>query len=196
MSNNKLVLIRKRLENIENPIIFALTERTIFRYESDFMNKFGDFWKEYRELKLKFFVKNETFEDIEKKLFSYYFSEILFNNCANTDLPILSIFTKDLNLLSLVTERLLLGVSVAQTKFQSEPGLYQKLAKENKKEEIMQKLTNSEVEEKILLRIEEKARRFNFVNPDFKPKVAVTFYRDCIIPLTKEIELAYLLNCK
>lgn len=196
MQQDRLVLIREKLENMENPIIFALAERIIYRYDSDFMYKFKDFWKEYNKLKLKFFVKQETFEDVEEKLFSFYFSKILFENCANKDLAESSILAKDLNLLSLVTERLLLGISVAQAKFQSEPELYQKLAKENNKEEIMRKLTNSEVEEKILFRIEEKAKQLNFVNPDFNPEAAVSFYRDCIIPLTKEIELAYLLNCK
>lgn len=196
MQQDRLVLIREKLENMENPIIFALAERIIYRYDSVFMHKFKDFWKEYNKLKLKFFVKQETYEDVEEKLFSFYFSKILFENCANKDLDVSSILAKDLNLLSLVTERLLLGISVAKAKFQSEPELYQKLAKENNKEEIMRKLTNSEVEEKILFRIEEKAKQLNFVNPDFNPEVAVSFYRDCIIPLTKEIELAYLLNCK
>lgn len=194
MQQDRLVLIREKLEDMENPIIFALAERIIYRYDSVFMHKFKDFWKEYNKLKLKFFVKQETYEDVEEKLFSFYFSKILFENCANKDLDVSSILAKDLNLLSLVTERLLLGISVAQAKFQSEPELYQKLAKENNKKEIMRKLTNSEVEEKILFRIEEKAKQLNFLNPDFKPEVAVVFYRDCIIPLTKEIELDYLLN--
>jgi hypothetical protein len=124
MQQDRLVLIREKLENMENPIIFALAERIIYRYDSVFMHKFKDFWKEYNKLKLKFFVKQETYEDVEEKLFSFYFSKILFENCANKDLAESSILAKDLNLLSLVTERLLLGISVAQAKFQSEPELY------------------------------------------------------------------------
>ena len=196
MQQDRLVLIREKLEDMENPIIFALAERIIYRYDSVFMHKFKDFWKEYNKLKLKFFVKQETFEDVEEKLFSFYFSKILFENCANKDLAESSILAKDLNLLSLVTERLLLGISVAQAKFQAKPELYKKLANDNDIKEINNQLTNAEVEQKILVRIKEKAARFNFVNPDFNPEVAVSFYRDCIIPLTKEIELAYLLNCK
>ena len=99
-----------------------------------------------------------------------------------------------MNLLSLVTERLFLGISVAQAKFQAKPELYKKLANDNDIKEINNQLTNAEVERKILIRIKEKTARFNFVNPDFNPEVAVSFYRDCIIPLTKEIELDYLLN--
>lgn len=194
MQQDRLVLIREKLENMENPIIFALAERIIYRYDSDFMYKFKDFWKEYNKLKLKFFVKQETYEDVEEKLFSFYFSKILFENCANKDLAESSILAKDLNLLSLVTERLLLGISVAQAKFQAKPEIYKKLANDNDIKEINNQLTNAEVEQKILVRIKEKAARFNFVNPDFKPEVAVVFYRDCIIPLTKEIELDYLLN--
>ena len=93
-------------------------------------------------------------------------------------------------------ERIRIGIFVAQAKFDASPELYQKLANENNIQEINKQLTNIDVELKILDRIKEKACQLNFINPNFNPEIAVSFYKDCIIPLTKELELEYLLMCK
>lgn len=199
MPQTRLMSIRETLRLMEDSIIFTLIERSRYKSSHDCLDLFRKFWNEQNSLVFKFQssrAESKIFSEIQEKLFSFYFTNILPANCKDKELPLTSVFLKDTNILFQVSERMQQGIFVAQAKFQSEPELYQKLAKENNEEEIMRKLTNSEVEEKILFRIEEKAKQLNFVNPDFNPEVAVSFYRDCIIPLTKEIELAYLLNCK
>ena len=197
MSQTLLMSIRDTLKLMEDSIIFTLIERSRYKSSHDNLDSFRKFWTEQSSLLLKFQankIESKIFSEIEEKLFSFYFTNILPANCKDKELSLTSIFMKDTNILFQVRERMLQGIMFAKAKFQSEPELYQKLAKENNKEEIMRKLTNSEVEEKILFRIEEKAKQLNFLNPDFNPEAAVVFYRDCIIPLTKEIELDYLLN--
>ena len=199
MPQTRLMSIRETLRLMEDSIIFTLIERSRYKSSHDCLDLFRKFWNEQNSLVFKFQssrTESKIFSEIQEKLFSFYFTNILPANCKDKELPLTSIFLKDTNILFQVSERMQQGIFVAKAKFQSEPELYQKLAKENNKKEIMRKLTNSEVEEKILFRIEEKAKQLNFLNPDFNPEVAVSFYRDCIIPLTKEIELAYLLNCK
>lgn len=88
---------------------------------------------------------------------------------------------------------------VAESKFLSNPDEYSHLAKENDTEGLMKLLTREEVERRIIQRIEEKVSHIQEVsNPDIRHlvdgKVIATYYRDTIIPLTKEGEILYLLN--
>ena len=201
MSEKKLVMIRESLENMEYPIIFMLMERLKYQFDSTTLQAIKSFLdtlkcsktavqkEEYPEL-------NNIFFKLEEKLFSFYFSKILPNNSGSKELPITSIFLKDANFFMQVMERIRIGIFVAQAKFDASPELYQKLANENNIQEINKQLTNIDVELKILDRIKEKACQLNFINPSFNPEIAVSFYKDCIIPLTKELELEYLLMCK
>lgn len=202
MSQNQLQTIRETLKSMEEPIIFSLAERARYKFYPENQQIFHNFWKEQNEIRAKLQTSQinadymRIFCQAENKLLSFYFSNFLPVSCGSLELPTESAFFKDLNILFNISERMRLGINVAVAKFQANPELYRKLAADNNIEEINKQLTNNEVEQKILQRVGETAKRFDFVNPLFSPQTAMSFFKDCIIPLTKEIELEYLLSCK
>lgn len=202
MSQNQLQTIRETLKSMEEPIIFSLAERTRYKFYPENQQMFHNFWKEQNEIRAKLQTSQinadytRIFCQAENKLLSFYFSNFLPVNCGSLELPTESAFFKDLNILFSISERMRLGINVAAAKFQANPKLYRKLTADNNIKEINKQLTNNEVEQKILQRVGETAKRFDFVNPLFNPQTVASFFKDCIIPLTKEIELEYLLSCK
>lgn len=202
MSPNHLQTIRETLESLEEPIIFSLAERAKYTFHPENTQLFHRFWKKQNKIKSKLRAPQpeaafyKLFHSVEAKLLSFYFLNFLPVNCGSYELSTASVFFKDLHVLFQISERMQLGICVAKAKFQTNPELYRTLAAENNSEEINKQLTNNEIEQKILLRVEDKTKRFNSVNPAFNPHAAVSFFKDCIIPLTKEIELEYLLSCK
>ncbi|MFQ3619968.1 MAG: chorismate mutase [Spirochaetales bacterium] len=86
---------------------------------------------------------------------------------------------------------------VGEVKFQSNPTLFTTLLKQGDREALLKALTRKEVEQKILERVREKAVTIQAtirtpVRTQLKAEVVSAFYRDTIIPLTKEGELRYL----
>jgi chorismate mutase len=90
---------------------------------------------------------------------------------------------------------------VAESKFREDPAGYGALARKNARAEIAAKLTRREVEERIIARVREKveaaqATANRQVRVLVDPEAVVRFYRDTVIPLTKEGEVRYLLSRK
>jgi chorismate mutase len=88
---------------------------------------------------------------------------------------------------------------VAENKYRADPEGYSNLVLTGDRAAIMEKLTRPEVEDRILLRVEQKVeymqREANRgVRVLIDPDKVLTFYRDHVIPLTKEGEVLYLLN--
>ncbi|HEX2956046.1 MAG TPA: chorismate mutase [Chitinispirillaceae bacterium] len=88
---------------------------------------------------------------------------------------------------------------VAECKFRSAPGEYTSMIKCRDHNALLDKLTRKDVEEQIINRIFEKIcsiqRDVNkLVRQVIDPQIIVTFYRDTVIPLTKEGEILYLMN--
>ena len=88
---------------------------------------------------------------------------------------------------------------VAECKFRGDPHGYANLIKEKNQEALLKKLTRRAVEEKIIVRIKEKVKRVqakvnrsvrNFVMPE----PIIVYYKDFLIPLTKQGQILYLLN--
>ncbi|MEM5947485.1 chorismate mutase [Spirochaetia bacterium 38H-sp] len=91
------------------------------------------------------------------------------------------------------------SIMVAESKFRMNREGYTALIKAEDRDGLLSLLSRPEVEETILARVREKTstiqsgvdRRIRRV---VEPDVIVSFYRDTIIPLTKEGEVLYLLN--
>lgn len=88
---------------------------------------------------------------------------------------------------------------VAESKFRSDEATYRKLINDKNQEELMRLLTRPEVEERILIRVGEKARHMQALsNKSVRTIIPedsiIALYKDYIIPLTKKGELAYLLQ--
>ncbi|CCC67665.1 hypothetical protein NCAS_0A11070 [Naumovozyma castellii] len=111
-----------------------------------------------------------------------------------------SVATRDCEVLQNLSRRIHFGKFVAEAKFQSAKELYIELIKNKDVEGIMKHITNSAVEEKILERLTKKAEVYG-VDPTNKegerritPEYLVKIYKEIVIPITKEVEVEYLLR--
>lgn len=107
----------------------------------------------------------------------------------------------DVACLQALSKRIHYGKFVAEAKFQAETKRYTGLIKANDAAGILAALTNQTVEDKLLVRVAAKAETYGQEigaptgSRTFKiePQVVADLYRDWIIPLTKDVEVAYLL---
>ncbi len=88
---------------------------------------------------------------------------------------------------------------VAESKYQSDPHGYEALIRIKDTQSLYEKLTRKEVEDKILQRIRDKVNTAQagvnlVVRHKIDPEPVVNYYRDQVIPLTKQGEILYLLN--
>jgi chorismate mutase len=106
----------------------------------------------------------------------------------------------DVYALQAIAERIHYGsLYVAECKYRDNPTLYSKLIKEKNKQKAIETLTRKEVEERIISRIRDKVSYVQAnvnlsVRNIIPPEIIITYYRDYIIPLTKEGEIRYLFN--
>lgn len=113
--------------------------------------------------------------------------------------------TCDVACLQALSKRVHYGKFVAEAKFQEDPAGYTALIRAADREGIWATLTDSAVEEVLLRRVRRKAMAYGgevrdvpVVGVDGKYKVdpsAISdIYRDIIIPLTKKVEVEYLMQ--
>ncbi|KAJ0410438.1 hypothetical protein P43SY_002770 [Pythium insidiosum] len=114
--------------------------------------------------------------------------------------------TADIAVLQALSKRIHFGKFIAEAKFQAERERYTQLILANDAEGIMAALTNMVVEEKVLRRVKLKASTYgqdiqegsqpaapgNECKVD--PQLISDLYRDFVMPLTKEVQVMYLLQ--
>ncbi|XP_019442698.1 PREDICTED: chorismate mutase 1, chloroplastic-like [Lupinus angustifolius] len=108
--------------------------------------------------------------------------------------------------LQALSKRIHYGKFVAETKFRAAPDAYKAAIIAQDKEKLMDMLTYPEVEEAIKRRVEMKAKTYgqevvinmkeHRTEPVYKinPSLVADLYSDWIMPLTKEVQVAYLLR--
>ncbi|QLQ78881.1 hypothetical protein HG537_0B02290 [Torulaspora globosa] len=111
-----------------------------------------------------------------------------------------SVATTDIACLQSLSRRIHFGKFVAEAKYQNDKELYAKLIRAKDVNGITENITNAAVEEKILERLTLKADVYG-VDPTNKegerritPEYLVKIYKEIVIPLTKEVEVEYLLR--
>jgi chorismate mutase len=106
----------------------------------------------------------------------------------------------DVACLQALSKRIHYGKFVAESKFRSDPATYAACIKVGDAGRLMELITDPAVEEKLLARVRRKAAAYgqDLTEPSGEYKIAPEFvaalYRDHIIPLTKDVEVAYLLQ--
>ncbi|RPJ03756.1 MAG: chorismate mutase [Spirochaetaceae bacterium] len=106
----------------------------------------------------------------------------------------------DVYALQAISRRIHFGaLFVAESKYQDNPDLFRKMTNASDQTGIIKALTREEVERKIISRVREKMEIVqSTANPEIRvlidPDLVVRFYKDTVIPLTKEGELLYLLS--
>lgn len=111
--------------------------------------------------------------------------------------------TCDIACLQALSRRIHFGKFVAESKFRSDPELYTRLIKAEDRKGIADSITNTAVEEQILQRLRLKALTYgkdptlpdgNGEHVKINVDAVVAMYKDYVIPLTKEVEVEYLMQ--
>ena len=139
--------------------------------------------------------------NINEKILSIYVSEIIPRICKkNDDKNYGSSGVCDISALQALSKRIHYGKYVAESKYLSDKKGYESIILKRDKEAILKKITNEDVEEKLLKRVVLKASTYgqapNVKKPDYKvhPKIIKEIYLKFIIPFTKDVECLYLLE--
>ncbi|KAJ5121433.1 Chorismate mutase type II [Penicillium bovifimosum] len=109
--------------------------------------------------------------------------------------------TCDVACLQALSRRIHFGKFVAESKFQKDPETFVRLIKAEDREGIDAAITNSAVEQKVLERLGLKAKTYG-TDPAFPDvngakinvEAVVSMYKECVIPLTKVVEVEYLMQ--
>ncbi|GAV77585.1 CM_2 domain-containing protein, partial [Cephalotus follicularis] len=145
--------------------------------------------------------------NINDKVWYMYFTEIIprlvmegnDGNCGSTAVS-------DTISLQTLSKRIHYGKFVAEAKFRASPDVYEAVIRAQDRERLMDMLTYPTIEEAIKRRVEMKARAFGLevtvdaegdgAEPVYKinPILVADLYGDWIMPLTKEVQVQYLLR--
>ncbi|XP_068655668.1 chorismate mutase 1, chloroplastic-like [Aristolochia californica] len=145
--------------------------------------------------------------NLNKKIWDMYFTDLLprlvkegdDGNCGSAAVC-------DTICLQALSKRIHYGKFVAEAKYQASPDVYEAAIKAQDSDQLMNLLTYEAVEAAIKQRVETKARVYgqdlnvshqaNAGAPVLKiqPSLVADLYGDWIMPLTKEVQIAYLLR--
>ncbi|XP_028799165.1 chorismate mutase 2-like isoform X2 [Neltuma alba] len=144
--------------------------------------------------------------NINKSIWEVYFNEVLpLLVASGDDGNYAQTAASDLSLLQAISRRIHYGKFVAEVKFRQSPQDYEPLIRARDKEGLMKLLTSRSVEEVVRKRVEKKAMLFGQEvslehddddKPNYKvePSVVSRLYEEWVIPLTKNVEVEYLLR--
>jgi len=109
--------------------------------------------------------------------------------------------TCDVSCLQALSQRIHFGKFVAEAKFRKEPERFVKLIRAADRDGIGAAITNEVVEQKVLERLRLKAKTYGTdpsIGAERPGKInvdaVVAMYKDWVIPLTKEVEVEYLMQ--
>ncbi|RLN90070.1 hypothetical protein BBJ28_00018380 [Nothophytophthora sp. Chile5] len=152
-------------------------------------------------------VLNPNRININDQIMSVYQDKILpgITTASSDDSSYGSTATADIAVLQALSKRIHFGKFIAEAKFQAETERYTQLILANDAAGIMDALTNLAVEQKVLDRVKLKASTYGqdpnapaAASPDkewkVNPQLISDLYRDFVMPLTKEVQVAYLLQ--
>lgn len=110
---------------------------------------------------------------------------------------------QDVLCLQALSKRIHYGKFVAEAKYRAHPEQYEQLIQNRDHDAIMSTLTNEDVEKKVIERVQRKAAIFGQDITDGKqqpstfkvePSTVANLYEKWIMPLTKQVQVAYLLQ--
>eukprot|EP00438_Fugacium_kawagutii_P013597 Skav223058 [mRNA] locus=scaffold1069:409365:410201:+ [translate_table: standard] len=145
---------------------------------------------------------------VNQRLLELYRSKMIPSLCEDGDDGNYgSTAVQDVHVLQTMSTRIYYGLFVAESKFRSERATAEALIKAKDTEGLMAFITKPEVEARNIQRVILKARTFSQnianqsaktadeSNPTYKvnPEYIGALFRDYIMPLTKDVEVAYLL---
>eukprot|EP00164_Ancoracysta_twista_P011692 GFYU01018133.1.p1 GENE.GFYU01018133.1~~GFYU01018133.1.p1 ORF type:complete len:261 (-),score=39.68 GFYU01018133.1:23-805(-) len=149
-------------------------------------------------------IEHKAKLNINSEIKDIYLSKILSQiSEPGDDLNYGSSCTADISCLQALSKRIHMGKFVAEAKFQDDTETYTRLIQEKDEDGIMKLLTKPDVEVKLLKRVELKAATYgqevdgtDTATPRYKikPGLVRDLYETYIIPLTKKVEVEYLMQ--
>ena len=106
----------------------------------------------------------------------------------------------DVSCLQVLSKRIHYGKFVAESKLRESPETLQPAIEARDADALMAAITDSRVEKQVLKRVGSKARTYTrelsgtLASPTVPPETIVDIYRSWIIPLNKQVQVAYLLG--
>ncbi|KAI9279171.1 chorismate mutase [Sporodiniella umbellata] len=142
--------------------------------------------------------------NINSKIMDIYQKDILSVICkSEDDKNYGSSATKDIEALQALSKRIHFGKFIAESKFRSNQSEYIELALAEDRQKIDELLTNKEVEKQVLERLRRKALVYGQTLDEEQEgtskhlripvELVVKLYERWVIPLTKEVEVDYLI---
>lgn len=148
-------------------------------------------------------ITNNTI-NINTEIKDIYYNKIVPMICASgDDGQYGSSSVCDVAILQALSKRIHYGKFIAESKYQKDVEVYTRLIKERNSDAIMEKLTDRVVEENLLKRVQLKSLTYGqevgvnsttIANLKISPQVVADVYENIIMPLTKKVELLYLLD--
>ncbi|KAJ4707367.1 Chorismate mutase [Melia azedarach] len=154
----------------------------------------------------RYCIPSADFINVNGKVWDMYFRDLIprlveegdDGNCGSTAVC-------DTMCLQTLSKRIHYGKFVAEAKFRADPEAYEAAIRAQDKDKLMSMLTYPTVEEAIKRRVEMKARAYGQevtvddkggADPVYKinPGLVANLYGDWIMPLTKEVQVQYLLR--
>ncbi|CAO1637384.1 unnamed protein product [Sympodiomycopsis kandeliae] len=138
------------------------------------------------------------------EIFTHYKDVIVptFTNPHSDDGQYGSAACRDVELLSALSRRIHFGMFVSESKFRSDPKAFLQPIREKNSEQLLALITKPAVEKALLVRLREKANVYgqDLNQPNsaharkIQPDQVVELYESFVIPLTKKVEVDYLLK--
>ncbi|RDL39944.1 Uncharacterized protein BP5553_04284 [Venustampulla echinocandica] len=154
-------------------------------------------------------ILHENDVNVNEKIKTHYIEQFLPTACVDfgrkdrgeTEENYGSAATADIACLQALSRRIHFGKFVAESKFQTETDRYTKLIKAEDRDGIGAAITNQAVENQILERLRLKAKTYG-TDPSIGEEgpgklhveAVVAMYKDFVIPVTKEVEVEYLMQ--
>ncbi|KAL9313231.1 hypothetical protein ACSQ67_018683 [Phaseolus vulgaris] len=144
--------------------------------------------------------------NINKDIWKLYFSDLLpLFVASDDDGNYAQTAAADLTLLQAISRRIHYGKFVAEAKFRENPKAFEPSIRAKDREALLKLLTLKKIEEMVVKRVEKKAMVLGQdvnIDNDIKkggkykvdPSIASLLYQKWLIPLTKNVELEYLLK--
>ena len=91
--------------------------------------------------------------------------------------------------LAWLSSRVQAGVLVAEIKFKGQPEAYVDSIRSGNREAILSAITDEDAEKAVIKRVSDQCKKLGIDG-----KAVASFYKDVVIPLTKEVEVEYLMK--
>ena len=141
--------------------------------------------------------------NVNPKIRDIYQKQLIPKICeAGDDQNYGSSATCDVTCLQALSKRIHYGKFVAEVKFQQDPEIFHQLIVSEDRPGLLRGVTDKDVEEKLLRRVEQKAAAYgrdidaedDIEGYKIAPRTVRFIYEHWIIPLTKEVEVKHLLK--